>query len=317
MNNFVKDILDSKHSHSIKSHETIMKRIKERDLEAIGTAWSPKHEVLIEVEEYLKFKFETILPKYHCKLQYDITAIEPLYFSTINYTTYAGSVLIHPVSFEQSLRQMADAYADNMFLSYDHIDHIEKQIETDGTFSKYVYGKKKPCNPTKVLMVLTGGNKLKKHCCVGQIAKILNDFGRENVTFKKHPISHTEVYDELNEYLGGIHYAPDDADLYDLIDGSEWVFTSMLSESTLISVIKRKKIGHFDLLQNRNTTSFGHIGYYLFSTKDPVAWARRAFASPKSGLINPNVDKDWKGKIDQYLEYILELRKFYELAYMG
>lgn len=317
MPDFVKDILDSKYGHSIKAHEGVMKHIQKRGLSDIGTAWSPKHNVLVQVEEYLKFKFETILPKHHLELQYDITAVQPLHFATINYTTYAGSVLIHPINFEQSLRQMADAYADNMSLEYDHIDHIQKQIETDGTFSKYVYGEKEHCNATQVLMVLTGGNKLKKHCCVGQIEKILNDFGRENVTFKKHPISHTEVYDELNEYLGGINYAPDNADLYDLIDGSEWVFTSMLSESTLIAAIKGKNIGHFDLLQNRDTTSFGHIGYYLFSTKDPVAWARRTFASPKSGFINPHVDRDWKGKIDQYLEYILELRKFYELAYIG
>lgn len=316
MRDFSKDILDSKYGNSIKAHQALMKHIKECGVEGVGAAWSPKHETLIQVEEYLKAKFAEISSKEIIELQYDITAIQPLHFSTINYTTYAGSVLIHPISFEQSLRQMADAYADNMSLDYDHINHIQKQIETDGTFSKYVYGEREPCKPTQVLMVLTGGNKLKKHCCVGQIEKILNDFGRENVTFKKHPISHTEVYDELSEYLGGINYAPDNADLYDLIDGSEWVFTSMLSESTLISAIKGKKIGHFDLLQNRNTTSFGHIGYYLFSTKDPVAWARRAFASPKSGLINPHVDVDWEGKIDQYLKYIVELRNFYDGQYL-
>lgn len=311
------DLLDRRYAHSIAAQGRQMDHIKKRGLTDIGTAWSPKHDVLIEVEKYLQKKFETVLPKYHCELSYDVTAVQPLHFATMNYTTYAGSVLIHPVNFEQSVRQMADAYADNMSLEYDHIDHIQKQIQTDGTFSKYVYGEKEPCKPTQVLMVLTGGNKLKKHCCVGQMEKILNDFGRENVTFKKHPISHPEIYDELSDYLGGIQYAPDNADLYDLIDGSEWVFTSMLSESTLIAAIKGKNIGHFDLLQNRDTTSFGHIGYYLFTTKDPVAWARRTFASPKSGLINPHVDKDWKGKIDEYLEYILGLRKFYELAYVG
>lgn len=313
MRDTVKDILDSKYGNSIKAHQAVMQHIKDRGLTDVGTAWSPKHDVLVQVEEYLKEKFAEIP---HLELQYDITAIQPLSFVTVNYTTYAGSVIVHPISYEQSVRQMADAYADNMSLDYDHIDHIKKQIETDGTFSKYVYRHKEPCEPKQVLMVLTGGNKLKKHCCVGQMQNIIESFGHENVLFKKHPISHMDVYDELNEYLGGINYAPDHADLYELIDGSEWVFTSMLSESTLIAAIKGKNIGHFDLFQNRNTTSFGHIGYYLFSTKDPVAWARRAFASPKSGIINPVVDTDWKGKIDQYIEYIVELRNFYDHQYL-
>ncbi len=33
------------------------------------------------------------------------------------------------------------------------------------------------------------------------------------------------------------------------------------------------------------------------------------FASPKSGVIHPVVDKDWKKKIDLYLEYVLEKRE--------
>ena len=62
---------------------------------------------------------------------------------------------------------------------------------------------------------------------------------------------------------------------------------------------------HFDLLQNINTTSFGHINHYLFSTSDPLHWASRTFASPKSGIIHPDIDNDWQKKIDMYFEFFI------------
>ena len=310
------DLLDRENAASIASHEEQMQFVKDKGYTDVGTAWSPKHQPLVEVEDYLKKTFKHIGPKQGVELAYDVTAVEPLYFPTLNYTTYAGSLMLHPVSYEQAIRQMADAYADNIQLEYDHVDYIKERIKKDGTFSKYVYTQKEEVQPRKVLVVLPGGNKLKKHCCVGKIERILSHHGRDNVLFKKHPISYLEIYDELSDYLGGINYAPNNSDLYDLIKGSEYVFTTMLSESTLISSILEKKIGHFDLWQNRDTASFGHIGYYLFSTKDPVAWARRAFASPKSGIINPSVDIDWRSKIDVYLDYIMELRSTYAGAYL-
>ena len=309
-------LLDRENAASIASHEEQMQFVKDKGYTDVGTAWSPKHQSLVQVEAYLKEVFEPIRDRTGVHLEYDITAKEPLHFGTINYTTYAGCVVLHSVAYEQSLRQMADAYADNVYLEYDHIDYIKDTIEKEGTFSKYVYTDKEEVEPYKVVIVLPGGNKLKKHCCVGKIERILFEHGRHNVVFKKHPISYNEIYDEFSEYLGGINYAPDNSDLFSLMRDSEYVYTTMLSESTLIASILGKKIGHFDLWQNRDTTSFGHIGYYLFSTKDPVAWARRAFASPKSGIINPSVDIDWRSKIDLYLDYIIDLRSRYAGAYL-
>lgn len=310
------DLLDTQNAQSIASHKEQMQFVEDKGFTDLGIAWSPKHKSLIEAEEYLKNKFEYVKKRFGVSLDYDVTAIEPLYFNHINYTTYAGSIMIHPINFELSIRQMADAYSDNINLDYDHIDYIRDVIVKEGGFSKYVYSKKQDVKARKVLVVLPGGNKLKKHCCVGKIEKTLADHGKQNVLFKKHPISHPEIYDELSDYLGGIEYAPDNSDLYDLIKDSEYVLTTMISESALTASVLNKKIDHFDLWQNRETTSFGHIGYYLFSTKDPVAWARRAFASPKSGIINPNVDIDWRSKIDIYLDYIMDLRSRYATAYL-
>ena len=98
---------------------------------------------------------------------------------------------------------------------------------------------------------------------------------------------------------------------------SNTVYSTMCSESALIASILGKKIGHFDLFQNRNTTSFGHINYYIYTTPKPLEWAQTAFASPKSGVIHPLVDTNWKEKVDKYFLYITQLYDFYDGAYVN
>ena len=297
------NIVDSENSSSISSHSSSMSDSNF----SIPIKWDEKHMPLIAVEKYIKEK------EINFELDYDVTAIEPLRFKTINYTTFAGFLILHPLNFEQALRQMSDAFADQM--KGNHIKFLKDKIELDKNFSKYKIKDTEKVKGKKVLVVLTGGNKLKKHCCVGKLEKILNKYGRDNVLFKKHPISHNEVYEELDEYLGGINYASANSDLFKLMKESETVYSTMCSESALTASILGKKIGHFDLFQNRNTTSFGHINYYIYSTPKPLEWAQTAFASPKSGVIHPLVDIDWKEKVDAYFEYIQTLWSFYDGAY--
>ena len=299
------NIVDSKTSNSIVSHKSSMLN----DNFASSIKWNKKHIPLIPVEKYIKEK------EINFKLDYDVTATEPLNFKTINYTTFAGFLILHPLNFEQALRQMSDAFADQM--KGNHINFLKDKIKFDKDFSKYKIKDLKKSKGKKVLVVLPGGNKLKKHCCVGKIESILKKYGKDNVLFKKHPISYTKVYEELSDYLGGINYAPDNSDLFSLMKDSNTVYSTMCSESALIASILGKKIGHFDLFQNRNTSSFGHINYYIYTTPKPLEWAQTAFASPKSGVIHPLVDTNWKEKVDKYFLYITQLYDFYDGAYVN
>lgn len=297
------NIVDTETSNSIFAHKLSM---LDNNFSS-SIKWDEKHLPLIDVEKYIKEK------EINFKLDYDITAIEPLNFKTINYTTFAGFLILHPLNFEQALRQMSDAFADQ--IQGNHINFLKNRIDLDKNFSKYNIKNKEKVEGKKVLVVLTGGNKLKKHCCVGKLENILNKYGRDNVLFKKHPVSHNEVYEELDEYLGGINYAPANSDLFELMKDAETVYSTMCSESALIASILGKKIGHFDLFQNRNTTSFGHINYYIYTTSKPLEWAQTTFASPKSGVIHPLVDIHWKEKVDAYFDYIENLWSFYDGAY--
>lgn len=303
----VSDALDSAVAKSIYGASKSTQEFKQGTSD-IG--WHPKMSHLVEVEEYIKSKF----PYKGINLSYDCTAVEELFFDTINYTTYAGFLILHPMAFEQSIRQMADAYADTVE-SVGHIDWIKNKIEKEDTFSKYDFKTKTSTEAKEALIVLPGTNKIKKHCCVGKIQHILNKHGRDNVLFKKHPISYNKEYEELDEYLGGINFADDGSNLFELIVDSDFIYSTMISESALTAYILGKEVGHIDLLQNRNTASFAHINYYLYSHPDPVEWANKTFASPKSGVIHPEIDKNWMKKIDDYLEYASQLRNFYREAY--
>jgi len=272
-----------------------------------------KYQCLAPLEVYLHEKCKDL----DIDLSFDVTAKELPYFKTINYTTYAGFLMIHPLSAEQALRQMYDARADNC-ASIGHIDYIRNRIKTDSGFSKYDFKQgNMRCEGKEALVVLSGGNKLKKHSCIGKLQEICKKHGGNNVLMKKHPISYDEVYDELEQAIGGNFWFAEGAeDLFSLIETSEYIYTTMLSETALIANILGKKVDHYDLFQNRETAPFYHINYFIFTTPDPVAWADQTFASPKSGIIHPDVDKDWKGKIDQYLDYIMGLREIYKDAYI-
>jgi len=293
----IKKALDSESNRTIADHLS-------HDKDPI--TWSEKHKLLMEVEEYAIKQFQ----KTDLELTFDVTAAENIVFKTINYTTYAGLLIMHPLNYEQSVRQMSDAYGDG--LKKDYVSFIREQ----GALSKYVYTNVVEEDPREALVVLPGGNKLKKHCCVGRLEKILEKHGRDNVLFKKHPVSYDKVYNELSEYLGGINFAHEDSDLYSLISTSSYVYSTMISESALTSCILGKELGHFDLLQNKHLASFSHINNILYTSSDPLKWVDQTFASAKSGVIHPSVDTDWKAKVDQYIDYILFLRAAYKKDYV-
>jgi len=275
--------------------------------------WDSKYLPLEEVESYL----HVACRERGIKLTFDMTAGESLYFKTLNYTTYAGFLIIHPLSPEQSMRQMYDAYADNV-KAVGHVDYLKSIIKETGNFSKYVIkDQAKPKENRNTLLVLPGGNKLKKHCCIGMIKKVINERGPKNVTLKIHPISFLQIYHELKSHLDSdVILSDSNEDLFQCMTQADYIYTTMCSESALVAHLLDKDVYHFDLFQNREAAPFIHINYFLFSTVDPLAWVDRTFSSPKSGVIHPSVDKAWKSKVDSYLDYILQLRSFYKEAYV-
>ena len=59
--------------------------------------------------------------------------------------------------------------------------------------------------------------------------------------------------------------------------------------------------------------SFACINNHLFTNQDNVKeYVNKVFSSPKSGIINPAIDKNWKEKVDKYMDYICKKREVYK-----
>jgi hypothetical protein len=259
---------------------------------------------LLDVEQY----FIQECTKKKVFWSYDVTANEPLYFGTINYTTFAGTFIIHPLQPEMRFRQMHDALRDSV-QEKDFVSFFRQKIESK-TANKYTDRKKLVEKQYEAIVVLPGDNKIKSHICRRKLKQIIERHG-DNVIFKPHPLTRPQTLVELKELIGAkdSHFAPIESDLYDILVNCEYVYTSHLSESAIYSVAIDKSISPIDQFDNRHLSSFAHINHFLFHDFEPKKTINQLFSSYKSGIICPAVDTNWKEKIDLYLDYILKARE--------
>lgn len=251
------------------------------------------------------------------KYSHDVTAKENPYFKTLNYTTYAGMFIMHPLEFNLSLHQMYDAKADNL----DALSHVEviKNRLCSGDGSKYVRidgeEKKVASGKFKYVICLPGSNKFYDHVSKKKFVSICKTHGSD-VVVKPHPITNQKVLDEVKLFAGNAFVADKDDDLYSYIENCEKVYTTHISESALTSVVLGKSIEPVEKYSAKFTGSFSHINHFCFTESNPIDVVGKIFASPKSGVVHPIADADWKNKIDLYFEYIMAKRLMYFGSYL-
>ena len=243
---------------------------------------------------------------------YDVMAEEMPYFKTMGYTSYGTSFIMQPLNLKFRTEQIADAYNDEDVDILDWSGYLNKNIK-DKQANKYqdrrkVDTKKYPYKD--YLVVLPGSNKLKEIACLNKMIAISKKY-KHNIWFKPHPITKHQFIGELQDLFGEEAILHRDMDLYHFLVKAKKVYTTHVSESALYSIILGKDIEPIDVWQTVHRGSFHHINAKLYDTKS-VKWIDKTFSSPKSGVINPNVDKDWKKKVDQYFEYILAKRHYYK-----
>lgn len=269
---------------------------------------------LKEVEEYLIKKAES-LP---VELSHDCTADEFTFYKTLNYTTYAGLFIMHPLSYAPTMFQMYDAKADNK----EHCGHINWIIENlkNDTQGKYVTPTgddlpREDFGDIEAVAVFAGSNKFMPHTSQRKLRAICKMHGSKLV-LKPHPISKDDVVEMIKHDIGDAQIASPNADLYSLIHQADVVYTTHISETALTSLILGKTIAPLDRFHNRLIGSYSHINHFCFSEKDAVFTLDKIFASEKSGVIHPEVDENWQKKVDDYLDYTLTMRALQENHYM-
>lgn len=268
--------------------------------------FTDKLNYLVDVEQYFRDKCREARIDY----AYDVTADENTFFGTINYTTYAGLFIMHPLCYSQQMFQMYDAKCDRL-PSAGHVEWIENNLKNDNV-GKYL----KPdgsrldshnFKPYKAVVVLPGSNKIYEHTSSDKLKRIIKRHGSDLV-IKPHPLTKQEVIQDLVNVKNEAQLADQHSNLYDIIKNAEIVYTTHISETALTGLLLNKKISPMEVFGVRYTGSFSHINHFCFSEPDPISTLKSIFASPKSGIVHPSIDKDWKDKIDKYFEYTLTMR---------
>jgi hypothetical protein len=270
---------------------------------------------LLELHEVEKYFLEKCKEK-NIKVAFDCAAFERLNWITLNYTSYNGMMQITPLCNELGVYQLYDALIDNLD-AVGHIDFIRNNLKNK-VGSKYIpnsnfknkkfkiYNKK---NQFKAVCILPGTNKFELLC--KRKIKTIAAAWQDNLLFKIHPVTNLKILEKtgLKDIIKSCQIASVDTDMYDLIERATHVYSTYASESTLNSLILGKTVEPIDNYDKRMNNGFAPINHFCYTFSNPVDTLDKIFASPKSGMIHPDIDKDWKNKINTYLEYILEKRE--------
>lgn len=258
--------------------------------------------------------FIKLAKKYKIETAYDVVANELPYFKTIQYTEWAHSFSMNPLQQVLRTKQMKDAYADNAEITHDWMGYFKDKV-LGGTSNKYQHIKSHTIEPKSHLIIPVGSNKLKETICANKLC-YLRDTYEGDIWFKPHPLTTHALVGELKDMLGDI-VLDRDADMYKLLVGCDVAHVSHMTESAIYAVALGKEIDPIDVYNLVERASFYHINTNLFSEDDPYEWMQRALNSPKSGIVNPEVQDDWELRMEEYFEYIMEEREKHKYAYVS
>ena len=244
---------------------------------------------------------------------YDVLAEEMPYFKTMAYTEFATNFYMQPLNVKLRNEMVIDAFNDNVKNPDDWSSYLVNNV-LKKSVNKYQHRKDKTDKwPAKdYLVVLPGSNKVKTNVCLNRLKFISKQHG-DDVYFKPHPITTHQIIGELKDFFGEENILPRDVDMYYYMQKAKKVYTTHISESAVYAAVLGKRIEPIDIWNNIDHGSFACINNHLFTNQDNVKeYVNKVFSSPKSGIINPAIDKNWKEKVDKYMDYICKKREVYK-----
>lgn len=249
------------------------------------------------------------------KASYDVLADEMPYFKTMAYTEYAGCFYLQPLNFLMRNTQLSDAWHDTSKQKInDYASWFVKRV-VDNKSNKYEDRDESSINtykPKDYLVVLPGSNKVRENVCLNRLKHIAHLHG-DNVYFKPHPITTHQIIGELKDFFGEHNVLPRDINMYYYMQKAKGVYTTHISESCIYSIVLGKDTSPIDVWNNIQRGSFYTINNYLFyHQKNAKDFINKSFSNYKSGIINPELDKNWKEKVDRYFKYIMWKREQYK-----
>ncbi len=269
---------------------------------------------LEDVEGYVIRKCKEVDLEY----SYDVLAEEMLYFKTMGYTEMAGNFYLQPLNFKMRFEAIIDAWYDtDEYPIIDFASHMANRVK-EKTANKYQNRDQNfdGYRDVEYLAILPGSNKLKGNTCLNKLKYLKKKHG-DNLYFKPHPITTHAVVGELKDLLGDENVLPRDIDLYHFVNKVKKIYSTHWSESVVNSVALGTPVEAIDVYNYINRASFYSISSQAFAHQAyGKEWINKTFSSPKSGIINPYIDKDWKDKVDKYFDYITKKRDQYKLWFI-
>ena len=247
---------------------------------------------------------------------YDVMAEEMPHFRTMGYTEYAGNFYLQPLNYKLRNEQLIDAYYcnDDCDKPVDYSDWLVNKIVSNDA-NKYQDRDEKALSryaPKDYIVVLPGSNKVRENVCLNRLKAISHEHG-DNIYFKPHPITTHQIIGELKDFFGEENILPRNINMYYYLQKAKGVYTTHISESCLYGVILGKDTQPIDVWNNIQRGSFYCINnHLLYHQKNAKNYVNKTFSCYKSGIINPELDKNWKEKVDKYFDYILEKRASYK-----
>jgi hypothetical protein len=265
---------------------------------------------LEDVEGYIIRKCKELDIEY----SYDVLAEEMPYFKTMGYTEHAGNFYLQPLNFKLRFESIIEAYYDrDEYPIIDFATHMENRVK-EKTANKYQNRDQDVSHfkDVEYLAILPGSNKLKGNTCLNKLKFLKKKYG-DNIYFKPHPITTHAVIGELKDLFGEETILPRDSDLYHFVVKAKKVYSTHWSESVINCVALGIPIEAIDVYNDINRASFYSINTQAFANQAKgKEWINKVFSNPKSGVINPYIDNNWKDKVDEYFDYITKKRDFYK-----
>ena len=278
----------------------------------------PKSKTLEHLRPVEKYFLKEV-KKLSLEQDYDVVANEVPWFRTMSYTEFAHCFIMYPLSPIVKVRQMQEAYEDATEIKIDYIKYFKGRIN-NSVVNKYSHIKDRSVPPRDHLIVPVGSNKIKETVCMNKLRYIIQTNGEDEVYLKPHPLTTHQIVGELRDMLGENVVLNRDDNLYKLLVDAEVIHTSHRSESIVYAVSLGKEVDCIDVYQKAQEGSFFHIADGIFNhgpkVEDQQRYIQRSFNCYKSGIVNPELDDDWKTTIDKYLEYIMEVREEYRYKYL-
>lgn len=276
-----------------------------------------KSKNLNQLEKVEKYALRAI-KEHRIETSYDVIAEEFYYFKTLGYTEYGSNFLFQPLNLKLRDEQSIDGFYDDIEEINDWSVFLKSNIE--GKMANKYQDRKQDFSvePRENLVVLPGSNKLKETVCLNKL-KHIKKLHKDNLIFKPHPITTHAVIGELKDMFGADNVLDRDTDVYHYMQHAQKVYSTHISESALYATVLDKETEPIDVMNIQHRGSFYTINRHLFDRQKEEGrlWINKTFSSPKSGIINPSVDADWEGKVDQYVKYITEKRNKYKDWYIG